>query len=288
MMYTNYDLHTHSTASDGTLSPATLVREGAAAGIQVLAVTDHDTTEGVAEALAAATVAGIQLIPGVEISVSWKAYTVHILGLNINPDHKPLQDGLSGLREFRDWRAEEIGRRLEKKGVPGAFPGACALSNGRLVSRTHFARFLVNHGYAKDVRSVFRKYLVQGKPGHVPGKWAELEQAVRWITESGGQAVIAHPARYKMTRGKLRTLMGEFKETGGVGLEVISGSHNKDECFSMARCASDFDLLASAGSDFHDPQNPWIALGKLPQFPPGCQPIWNLWNETRPVASLAS
>ena len=287
IMDRNYDLHTHSTASDGTLSPGQLVREGAKSGVEVLALTDHDTTEGVAEAQEAAAVEGMELIPGVEISVSWNGYTVHILGLNIDPGNQMLQSGLSCLREFRDWRAEEIGRRLAKKRIPGAFAGASALSNGRLVSRTHFARFLVNAGYAKDVRSVFRHYLVQGKPGYVPGDWTDLESAVSWITHAGGLAVIAHPARYRMTRNKLRTLVGEFKEHGGRGIEVISGSHNRDECFTMARHAMDFDLLASAGSDFHDPENPWIALGKLPSLPTGCRPVWEQWGELQSAADVA-
>lgn len=273
-MSIQYDLHTHSTASDGTLSPAKLVRAAAAAGVDVLALTDHDTLAGVPEAASVAREQNVRFIPGVEISVSWQGATVHILGLDVNPGCEALQQGLAGLREYRDWRAEEIGRRLHKKGIGGAFEAACALSTGSLVSRTHFARFLVAEGYARDVREVFRKYLVQGRPGHVPGKWAALEDAVGWILRAQGTAVIAHPARYNMTRRKLRKLIAEFREAGGQGLEVISGSHSKDECLTMARNARDFGLLASAGSDFHDPENPWIALGKIPPLPPGCDPVW--------------
>ena len=273
-MSIQYDLHTHSTASDGTLPPAELVQAAAAAGVDVMALTDHDTLDGLDEARQMAEQQGVRLIPGVEISVTWQGATVHILGLNVNSECEALQQGLVGLREYRNWRAEEIGRRLDKKGISGAFEAACALSTGKLVSRTHFARFLVAEGYARDVREVFRKYLVQGKPGHVPGKWAALEDAVGWIVQAQGTAVIAHPARYNMTRNKLRKLIAAFKEAGGRGLEVVSGSHSKDEYLTMARHAKDFGLLSSMGSDFHDPKTPWIALGKLPPLPMGCNPVW--------------
>jgi len=273
-MSIQYDLHTHSTASDGTLPPAELVQAAAAAGVDVMALTDHDTLAGLDEARQMAEQQGVRLIPGVEISVTWQGATVHILGLNVNSECEALQQGLVGLREYRNWRAEEIGRRLDKKGIGGAFEAACALSTGKLVSRTHFARFLVAEGYARDVREVFRKYLVQGKPGHVPGKWAALEDAVGWIVQAQGTAVIAHPARYNMTRNKLRKLIAAFKEAGGRGLEVVSGSHSKDEYLTMARHAKDFGLLSSMGSDFHDPKTPWIALGKLPPLPMGCNPVW--------------
>jgi predicted metal-dependent phosphoesterase TrpH len=273
-MSIQYDLHTHSTASDGTLRPAELVQAAAAAGIDVMALTDHDTLAGLDEAAQMAGALGLRLISGVEISVTWQGAAVHILGLNVNPECELLQQGLVGLREYRHWRAEEIGRRLDKKGIGGAFEAASALSTGKLVSRTHFARFLVAEGYARDVREVFRKYLVQGKPGHVPGKWAALENAIDWILQAQGTAVIAHPARYNMTRSKLRKLIAAFKEAGGQGLEVVSGSHSKDEYLTMARHAKDFGLLSSAGSDFHDPKTPWIALGRLPPLPVGCDPVW--------------
>ncbi len=273
-MSIQYDLHTHSTASDGTLPPAELVQAAAAAGVDVMALTDHDTLAGVDEATRMAEKQGMRLIPGVEVSVSWQGATVHILGLDVNPECEVLQQGLVGLREYRNWRAEEIGRRLDKKGISGAFEAACALSKGKLVSRTHFARFLVAEGYARDVRGVFRKYLVQGKPGHVPGKWAALEDAVGWILQAQGTAVIAHPARYNMSRNKLRKLIAAFKEAGGQALEVVSGSHSKDEYLTMARHAKDFGLLSSVGSDFHDPKTPWIALGNLPPLPRGCDPVW--------------
>jgi len=285
-MSLNYDLHTHSAASDGTLSPAELVQRAAAAGVDVLALTDHDTTEGIAEARAAAEDIELELIPGVEISVTWQKITVHVLGLGMDPDHPGLLEGLVGLRAYRDWRAEEIGRRLARAGIAGGFEGAKALARGTLISRTHFARYLVAKGHAPDVRGVFSRFLVNGKPGYVPGDWAELEQAVAWISDAGGQAVIAHPARYPLTRSKLRRLLQEFAACGGVGIEVISGSHGRDDYFNMARHARDFGLRSSVGSDYHGPENPWIDLGRLPALPDGCEPIWRDWAERRNKASV--
>ncbi|HEB96921.1 MAG TPA: PHP domain-containing protein [Sedimenticola thiotaurini] len=276
-----YDLHTHSTASDGTLTPAQLVDRAAAAGVDVLALTDHDTTAGVREAEQEAERRGMALVAGVEISVSWGPQVIHLVGLGVDPLNEPLQAGLAGLRRFREWRAQEIGRRLQKKGIPGAYEGAAALCRGQLVSRTHFARFLVEQGHAGDVRQVFQHFLVRGKPGYVPGEWAPLEQAVGWILDAGGQAVVAHPARYPLNRGRLRRLLGEFREAGGSALEVISGSHSRDDAFTMARHARDFGLHASAGSDYHGPENPWIELGRLPPLPEGVRPIWHDWPEQR-------
>ncbi len=277
-MNKRFDLHAHSTASDGTLTPTQLMRRAHAAGVEVMALTDHDTLEGLAEAAHAASDRGLDFVPGVEISVSWQGGTVHVVGLGVDANSKELQQGLKALRDFRDWRAEEIGRRLERAGIPGAFEGARARSNGRLISRTHFARFLVDNGHAPDVRAVFHRFLVSGKPGFVAGSWAALEDAVRWIRCAGGQAVIAHPARYRLTRSKLRRLLGEFVELGGAGLEVVSGSHSRDDYFNMAHLARAFGLLASAGSDYHGPEHPWIELGQLPALPDGCDPIWKDWH----------
>ncbi|MCG7926398.1 MAG: phosphatase [gamma proteobacterium symbiont of Stewartia floridana] len=277
-MFCVYDLHSHSTASDGTLSPRALVQRAAEAGVEVLALTDHDTTAGIDEASEAAQSCGLVLIPGVEVSVSWNRQTVHLVGLNLDPHDSRLDAGLQKLRDFREWRAEEIGRRLDKAGISGAYEGALALAEGCLVSRTHFARFLVQSGIVEDERKVFKRFLVSGKPGHVPGEWASLEEAVGWIHAAGGQAVIAHPARYRMTRSKLRQLLKQFVALQGDGLEVISGSHSRDDYVNMAKHARDFDLLASAGSDFHCPENPWIELGRLPRLPKGCKPVWQNWN----------
>ncbi len=273
-MSEQYDLHAHSTASDGTLTPSQLMQRAHAAGVDVMALTDHDTLEGIAEAAAAAAALDLGFVPGVEVSVTWQGVTVHVVGLGVDRDSEVLARGLAGLREFRDWRAEEIGRRLAAEGIQGAFEGARERSNGRLISRTHFARFLVEKGHASDLRAVFRRFLVNGKPGFVSGQWAELEDAVRWIRAAGGHAVIAHPARYRVTRSKLRRLIGEFRECGGEALEVVSGSHSRDDYFTMAKHARDFGLLASAGSDYHGPEHPWIELGHLPELPGGCQAIW--------------
>ncbi|HEC17033.1 MAG TPA: PHP domain-containing protein [Sedimenticola sp.] len=272
-----YDLHAHSTASDGTLSPRELVRHAARAGLEALALTDHDTTAGLAEAADEAFAAGLGFVPGVEISVSWNAHVVHVLGLGIDPGCRLLQDGLLELRRFRDWRAREMGRRLEGAGIAGAFEGAMALSSGHLVGRSHFARFLVNNGHAADGRKVFRRFLTRGKPGYVPGQWASLENALSWIRAAGGQAVLAHPARYPFSRTKLRRLLTAFVAAGGEGLEVVSTSHSRDDNFTMARHARDFGLLASSGSDYHGPDNPWRELGRFPALPEGCTPIWRDW-----------
>lgn len=273
-----YDLHSHSTASDGSLSPTELVKRAKSRQIDVLALTDHDNTEGLAEAQQAAADVGLTLVPGVEVSTTWNGVTVHILGLGIADENTTLQKGLSKLREFRDWRGEEISRRLAKAGIQDALAGAKRYASGTLISRTHFAHFLVEQGYAKDVRDVFKKFLVHNKPGYVPGQWAELEAAVDWIHAAGGMAVIAHPGRYKVTSTRLRQLLGEFKECGGEALEVVSSSHSLDECRHMAVCAQNFEFLATCGSDFHGPEQTWVELGKIPPLPAGCTPIWSQWT----------
>lgn len=273
----HYDLHSHSTASDGTLSPAELVARAHARGVHVLALTDHDSTEGLAEAAATAGDVGLDLVPGVEISVSWNSQTVHIIGLHVDPANQALQAGLAGLRGFRDWRAQEIARRLEKHGIADTYEGAKAYAKGSIVSRTHFARLLVERGEARDLQQVFKRFLVHGKPGFVSGEWAKLEDAVNWITGAGGQAVIAHPARYRLTATRLRMLFTEFKGMGGAGIEVVSGSHSRDDYFTLANYAKQFGLLASSGSDYHGPEHPWIELGRLPELPKLCTPIWTDW-----------
>ncbi|MEJ2347500.1 MAG: PHP domain-containing protein [Gammaproteobacteria bacterium] len=270
----NYDLHCHSTASDGTLEPEELVRHARSKGVDVLALTDHDTTAGVAQASAAARACGVLLVPGVEISVTWNRRTVHIVGVNVDPADEPLQRGLAGLRAFRRWRAQEIARRLDKAGIPGAEEGARRYAGGAIVGRTHFARFLVGAGHARQLRDVFKRFLVKDKPGYVPGQWASLADAVAWIRGAGGMAVIAHPARYGLTATKLRGLLGEFRDTGGEGLEVVTGSHSPQEILAMAGYAKGFGLLASCGSDYHGPEDPWIEMGRLPALPETCTPVW--------------
>lgn len=287
-MSKHYDLHSHSLASDGTLTPTALVERAAAAGVDVLALTDHDETGGIAEAGQAAAAAGIELIPGVEVSVTWSRQTVHVVGLHIDPTSSPLQAGLARLREFRNWRAEEMGRRLARHGIPGAYEAACEKAQGRIISRTHFAHFLAEEGHAASVRDVFKHFLKPNKPGHVSGEWATLEEALGWIHSAGGQAVIAHPARYSMTASKRRRLFGEFVELGGEGLEVVSGSHSRGDNFSMAQLARKFGLKASAGSDFHGPENPWVELGRLQPLPDGCTPIWADWSAATDSAVRAA
>lgn len=268
------DLHCHSTASDGTLTPADVVRHAAAAGVRVLALTDHDSLDGLEQAVAAADAAAVSLVPGVEISVTWRGRTVHILGLGVDSADMRLRAGLAGLSEFRDWRATEIARRLERSGIPGALEGAQRLRTGRILSRTHFARHLVERGLAVSVSDVFTRYLKPGKPGHVPGQWADLAIAVDWVRGAGGIAAIAHPARYRLTRTKLAQLIREFKDAGGEAIEVVSGSHTRDDTLHMAAVAREYGLLASQGSDYHGPENPWIELGRLRPMPAGCAPIW--------------
>lgn len=270
----NIDLHSHSTVSDGTLSPAALVRRAREQGVDLLALTDHDEVAGIAEAEEEAGRVGIRLLAGVEISVTWGGQTIHLVGLNVDPENLELQQGLARLREYRRWRGEEIGRRLERAGIAQAYRGALGYQQGDLLTRTHYGRFLVGAGVVETMQDAFKKYLLRGKPGYVSGRWATLEEAVGWIRAAGGVAVVAHPARYGMTRTRLRAMLGEFIECGGEGLEVVSSSHNGNETRTMASNAMDLGLAASRGSDFHDPDNRWIELGRLPALPEGCDPIW--------------
>jgi len=274
----NYDLHSHSTVSDGTLTPGDLVARAAEKGVNVLALTDHDEVAGVASAREAAVEHGITLIGGVEVSVTWGKQTVHIVGLNVDPESERLQSGLAKLREYRQWRGEEIGRRLEKAGISGAYEGVLERCKGNLLTRTHYGRFLLETGEVDQMRDAFKRYLLRGKPGYVSGRWAALEDAVGWIRDAGGVAAVAHPARYNMTRTKLRSLFGEFIECGGEGLEVVSSSHNDNEIRTMAQHAVDLGLAASRGSDFHEPANRWVELGRLPALPKKCEPIWERWE----------
>jgi predicted metal-dependent phosphoesterase TrpH len=271
---TVHDLHTHSIASDGTLAPALLVARAQEAGVDVLALTDHDTLDGYPEAARAAAGGSLRLVPGVEISASWSAVTIHVLGLNVDPACATLQAGLNELLAFRDWRAEEMARRLEKAGIAGTLAGAGRYRQGRILGRTHFARYLVEAGRAASVNEVFKRYLVPGKPGYVRGEWAPLDAAVGWILAAGGLPVIAHPARYRLTRSKLGRLLTDFRDAGGVGLEVVSSSHSRDETLHMGALSRTHGLLASAGSDYHGLPNAWARLGQLRPLPQGCTPVW--------------
>ncbi|KPK10896.1 MAG: phosphoesterase [Acidithiobacillales bacterium SG8_45] len=277
VMSKRFDLHSHTLRSDGVLTPTELVQRAAEKGVDVLALTDHDVTDGIAEASAAASEAGIELIPGVEVSVSWEGRTIHVVGLAIDPANTELDQGLARLRAMRNERGRDIGERLERAGVENAHAGASEYAQGEILSRTHFARFLVDRGYAADVGKAFRDYLRKGKPGHVRNDWVSLEQGVSWIRAAGGTAVIAHPARYKMSAGAMRRMLGEFRESGGHGVEVVCGNYNAAEAERFARLAREFDLLSSCGSDFHGPEQHWLELGKLAPFPAGCIPVWERW-----------
>lgn len=290
----DYDLHCHSTVSDGLLSPTELVARAAGRGVRVLALTDHDDLDGLPEAHAAAVQHGIELVDGVEISVSWRSHTVHVVGLHIDPAYPPLVDGVAGVRRGRGERAQKMADSLAASGIGGALEGAYRFaSNREMVGRTHFARFLVESGRCKDVKSVFRNYLVKGKPGYVGHQWAALGDVIGWIRGSGGIAVLAHPGRYvsgkkPMGRATLLELLGEFIELGGQAIEVVSGSHTPAQYAEFGRYAREFGLLASCGSDFHGPGESYRDLGRLPDLPLDCRPVWSAWEDDVDVPGKVS
>lgn len=273
----NADLHCHSVVSDGTLTPEALAERAAANGVELWALTDHDEVGGQHRARAAATAAGMKYLTGVEISVTFANVTVHIVGLGFDPDNTDLVQGLANTRDGRIPRAQDMAAQLAQVGIADAFEGALKyVGNPQLVSRTHFARFLVESGVCKDTPEVFRKYLTEGKPGYVPHRWASLGDAVHWITGAGGVAVIAHPARYKFTANEEYALFSEFKAHGGQGVEVVTGSHTPAEYVTYATMAREFGMVASRGSDFHSPDESHMDLGKLPWLPGELTPVWEL------------
>ncbi len=273
-----YDLHCHSTHSDGLLSPAAVVVRAAARGVTVLALTDHDEVSGVDEARAAALDARITLVAGAELSVSWEGHTVHVVGLGIDPSCPALSAGLAAIRAGRTLRARRIADALAEAGIGGAYEGAHRFATSeRLISRTHFARFLVAAGHAGDVKSVFNRFLVRGKPGYAAHVWAALGDAIGWIRDAGGQAVLAHPGRYKVGGSGMRRLLAEFRDAGGDAVEVLSPSHTPSDVAEFARYARAFGLLASVGSDYHGPGESWMDLGGMPELPPGVPPVWQHW-----------
>jgi predicted metal-dependent phosphoesterase TrpH len=275
----NFDLHCHSNVSDGVLSPRALVSRAAEKGVDVLALTDHDDVDGLTQAAQFAQRYGIRFIPGVEISVTWESSTVHIVGLRIDANNPVLLKGLAEIQQGRQQRAERIGHELEKAGIRGALAGAMSCAdNPRLIGRTHFARYLVETGIVKDMRSVFKHYLVKGRAGYVQHYWTSLENAVDWIRRSGGHAVLAHPGRYDLKTGKLRRLLAEFKELGGEAIEVVTGCHTPQHCARFAVLAKEFSLLASRGSDFHAPGEGGREIGGGPALPEGVTPIWHNWD----------
>ena len=273
----NADLHCHSVVSDGTLTPEALAERAKTNGVELWALTDHDEIGGQHRALAAAKTQGMRYLTGTEISVTFAGETVHIVGLGFDPDDVAMQQGLRATRGGREQRAMEMSDGLAKVGIKGAFEGALKfVSNPELISRTHFARFLVESGVCRETNEVFRKYLTEGKPGYVPHRWASLRDAVTWITSAKGLAIIAHPARYKFTPNEEYALFTEFKAHGGRGVEVVTGSHTAAEYLKYAETAKEFDLAASRGSDFHSPEESRTDLGSLPFLPGNLTPVWEL------------
>lgn len=283
--YLNADLHCHSVVSDGTLTPEDLAARAKANGVELWSLTDHDEIGGQHRAAAAARSQGMAYLTGTEISVTFAGNTVHIVGLGFNPDNTALAQGLAATRAGRGERAQEMAAQLAQVGIHGAYEGALKfVGNPELISRTHFARFLVETQVCRDTNEVFRKYLTEGKPGYVPHRWATLGDAVRCINEAGGLAVIAHPARYKFTANEEYALFSEFKAHGGAGVEVVTGSHTAAEYVTYAAMAEEFGLAASRGSDFHSPDESHTDLGTLPYLPGHLTPIWEtLADRVRPA-----
>ena len=273
----NADLHCHSVVSDGTLTPEALAERAAKNGVELWALTDHDEIGGQHRAAAAAKACGMRYVTGTEISVSFIGATIHVVGLGFDPDNANMLAGLVKTRGGRRERAMEMSDGLEKVGIKGAFEGALKyVGNPELISRTHFGRYLVETGVCKDTNEVFRKYLTEGKPGYVEHKWASLREAVMWIKEGGGIAVIAHPARYKFSTNQEFALFTEFKALGGEAIEVVTGSHSAAEYVIYAEAALEYGFAASRGSDFHSPDESHTDLGTLPYLPGNLTPVWEL------------
>jgi predicted metal-dependent phosphoesterase TrpH len=269
----NPDLHSHSTVSDGTVPPAALVARAARRGVTTLALTDHDDTGGLADAALAAHELGVRLVNGVEISVTWRAQTIHVVGLGIDPQNTALQSGLAATRAGRADRAQRMAAAFDALGITGTLAGALVFAgNPRMVSRTHFARHLLASGQVRSMKDAFRRWLGEGRPCCVEQQWAALGDAVGWINASGGVAVIAHPGRYALKPAPLRGLLAEFRECGGGAIEVVTASHKPHENAVFAKHAAEFGLAASCGSDFHSPEESHD-LGGLPPLPLGCEPV---------------
>lgn len=279
MIYSTVDLHCHSTISDGTLSPEELAQRAYDNGVRTWSLTDHDEVGGQIRAVRAADELGMRYINGIEISVTWCDRTLHIVGLGYDYQDPTLNAGLNRIRSDRVRRAHEMAAKLEKFGIRGAYEGAVALAgNPDLLSRTHFARYIVEQGHCQHMQEVFDKYLADGKPAYVAGAWANLIEAVDWITQAGGTAVIAHPGRYKYSSSEFSNLFKSFKLMGGRGIEVVTGSHSPEQYHQYANVAKHYGFLASCGSDFHSPKESRIDLGRLPELPSGLIPIWQHLN----------
>ncbi len=275
----NFDLHNHSTSSDGLLSPTQLIELAARTGCDAIALTDHDTTAGLEEAAAAAQRLGVGFVPGVEISVTWGDTTLHVVGLGIDPAAGGMVDGLESIRSGRCERAGRMEAELARLGIPETFAGALALADGNetKLSRTHFARHLVERGAVKDTQAAFDKYLAKGKPAYVPHQWAELGEAIRWIVESGGTAVLAHPGRYGLKPWARGELLEQFRRLGGEAIEVVTGSHRPEQYATWRRLAEEHGFLASRGADYHGPGESPVEPGRLPPLPASLVPVWSKW-----------
>ena len=272
------DLHCHSNISDGVLAPAAVAAYARKAGVDVWALTDHDEVSGVAAARAAALDLGMRFVAGVEISITWAGETVHIVGLQVDEANPGLVQGLHQTRSGRDARGREIARQLDLAGIPDAYEGALKfVGNPDLMSRTHFARYIVETGKCANIPDVFKKYLSEGKPGYVEHRWATLAEAVGWIRGAGGLAVIAHPGRYRFSDMAQGVLFDEFKQLGGVAIEVVTGSHSPDQYPEYAQLANAYGFLASRGTDFHAPGESRVDFAKLPPLPANVTPIWHDW-----------
>ena len=272
------DLHCHSNISDGVLAPAAVAAYARKAGVDVWALTDHDEVSGVAAARAAALDLGMRFVAGVEISITWAGETVHIVGLQVDENNPDLVQGLHQTRSGRDARGREIARQLDLAGIPDAYEGALKfVGNPDLMSRTHFARYIVEMGKCANIPDVFKKYLSEGKPGYVEHRWATLAEAVGWIRGAGGVAVIAHPGRYRFSDMAQGVLFDEFKQLGGVAIEVVTGSHSPDQYPEYAQLANAYGFLASRGTDFHAPGESRVDFAKLPPLPANVTPIWHDW-----------
>lgn len=275
----NVDLHCHSNVSDGVLTPSALAARAKANGVDVWAMTDHDEVDGIAEARAAAGQLKLQYVPGVEISITWAGKTIHIVGLQIDETNPALVQGLAATRGGREMRAHEMAEQLALAGIQDAYEGALKfVGNPDLISRTHFARYIMELGVCKDIGEVFSNYLIEGKPGFVPHRWATLAQAVTWIRGAGGTAVVAHPGRYDLSDLAMDAFFDEFKQLGGTAIEVITGSHTVDQYDQYAKIAKHYGFLASRGSDFHGPGESRIDLGALPPLPESVKPVWHNWQ----------
>lgn len=267
------DLHTHTTASDGELTPAELIAAASEAGVELLSITDHDVADAYA---ALATPPGLTLVTGIEFSTHHARTGVHVVGLNVDLDGDAMRGALAAQRAARTQRAGRIAERLEKRGIADALAGAERHAGSALVGRPHFAAYLVEIGACTSAEQAFKKYL--GRGGGVIDSWPPLEAVVGWIRDAGGDAVLAHPAKYGLTRRRLSRLTQAFRKAGGSALEVVSGGQHPELTHELAALAAHHGLAASTGSDFHRPGQPWAQLGRHPSLPAGCLPVWERWS----------